>query len=188
MSELDGFRLELVPHCASVSPDGWDGDHLVRPLTDLGHQQAKALAVALGANVDGIYSSPALRCLQTVQPLASAAGLPISELPELLDTEQFAEPREWTQGKFRDTGMAQAVGGGWAAGRGLRALRTMSLRHPGCRVVAASHGDIVPAFLAMLCAAHGSPLPSVAARGGWYTIRFESGSAAITQNGPEHGR
>lgn len=186
MSELDGFRLELVPHCASVSPDGWDGDHLVRPLTEVGHQQAKALVAALGTNVDAICSSPALRCLQTVQPLASAAGLPVRELPELLDTDQFAEPREWAQRKYAHVG--QAVGGAWAAGHGLRALRTMSLRHPGGRVVAASHGDIVPAFLAMLCAAYDSPLPSVAARGGWYTLRFESGSCAITQNGPGHAR
>jgi 8-oxo-dGTP diphosphatase len=187
MSELDGLRLELVPHCASVSPAGWDGDHLVRPLTELGHQQAKSLAAALGTNVDAIYSSPALRCLQTVQPLASAAGLPIGKLPELLDTNQFAEPSEWTQGKYQH--IAQAVGGGWSAGHGLRALMTMGGRHPGCRVVAASHGDIIPAFLAMLCAAYDDcPLPRVAARGGWYTIRFDSGSASITMNGPDSRR
>jgi 8-oxo-dGTP diphosphatase len=182
-SRLDGLTLELAPHCASVPPDGWDGDHLIRPLTELGHQQAHALVAALGTDVDTIYSSPALRCLQTVQPLASAAGLPIGELPELLDTAQFVEPREWTQGHYAH--IAQAVGGGWAAGHGLRALMTIGLRQPGCRVVAASHGDIIPAFLAMLCAAYDSPLPRVAARGGWYTIHFYSGSCAITMNGPE---
>lgn len=86
MRSLDEFTLELVPHCASVSPDGWDGDHLIHPLTELGHQQAETLVAAVGPNVDAIYSSPALRCLQTVQPLATAAGLPVRVVPELLDT------------------------------------------------------------------------------------------------------
>jgi broad specificity phosphatase PhoE len=186
LTALDGFTLELVPHCASVSPDGWVGDHLIRPLTELGHRQAQSLVTALGTDVDAIYSSPALRCLQTVQPLANVTGLPVAGLAELLDTEQFAEPREWTEGKYKHIG--EAVGGGWAAGRGLRALLAMVRQHPDGRVVAASHGDIIPAFVAMLCAAHAVPLPRVAARGGWYTIRFESGSAAITMNGPEFGR
>lgn len=188
MRSLDGFTLELVPHCASVSPEGWDGDHLIRPLTELGHQQANVLAAAVGTDVDAIYSSPALRCLQTAQPLATAARQPIGELPELIDTGHFAEPRAWTQDIYRHLDIGQAIGGGWAAGHGLRALLTMGSRHPGSRVVAASHGDIIPAFLAMLCAAYETPLPRVAARGGWYTIRFGSDSCAIAMNGPEHPR
>ena len=139
---------------------------------------------ALGTDVDAIYSSPALRCLQTVQPLANATGLPVVELAELIDTVQFSDPREWTQGHYRH--IAEAVGGGWAAGHGLRALATMRRRHPRGRVVAASHGDIIPAFLAMICAAHETPLPKVAARGGWYTVRLDQESCVITQNGPEH--
>ncbi len=185
-ASLNGFTLELVPHCASVSPDGWTGDHLIRPLTELGHQQAQSLVPALGTDVDAIYSSPALRCLQTIQPLASATGLPVVKLAELIDTVEFAEPRQWTEGKYKQ--IAEAVGGGWAAGHALRALMTMARQHPGGRTVAASHGDIIPAFLAMLCAAHETPLPKVAARGGWYTLNFGPDSCVITQNGPEYLR
>jgi 8-oxo-dGTP diphosphatase len=184
MSFFDGFILELVPHCASVSPEGWTGDHNVRPLSEAGHRQAEALVGTLGTGVDAIYASPALRCLQTVRPLARAAGLSIVELVELLDTQRFAEPREWTQGIFKP--VAEAVGGGWAAGRGLRALVTMAGRHPGGRVVASSHGDVIPAFFAMLCAASDVPLPAVPDRGGWYTVRFGAGSFTVTSNGTEY--
>src|SRR5215469_6181097 len=170
MGLLDSFVLELVPHCASVPPDGWNGDHLIRPLTDVGMRQAESLAAALGTDVGAIYSSPALRCRQTVKPLADATALPVFELAELLDTRQFAEPVEWTERTFLP--IAQPVGGAWTAGLGLRALMTIAGQHPGSRVVAASHGDIIPVFVAMLCAWRGVPLPAVADRGGWYTIRF----------------
>ena len=183
MSFFDGFVLELVPHCASVRPEGWADDHDVRPLSELGHQQAKALVEALGTDVEAIYSSPALRCLQTVEPLAEATGLPIVELVELRDARGFVEPRQWTHGIFEP--VADAVGGGWAGGRGLRALMTMARRHPRGRVVACSHGDIIPVFLAMLCGANDVPLPTVPGRGGWYSVRFDAGSFTVTMNGAE---
>ncbi len=179
LSFFDGLTLELVPHCASVRPDGWTGDHDVRPLTELGQRQANALAAAMAApGLDGIYSSPALRCLQTIQPLASAVGLTITTLADLRDTDEFAEPREWTQGTFQPIG--QAVGGGWAAGSALRALAVIASRHPRGRAAAASHGDVIPAFLAMLCAAGGVRVPGWPGRGGWYTLRFGDGSVSIT--------
>ncbi len=180
MSIFDGFTLELVPHCASVPPDGWTGDHDVRPLTEVGHRQASALADDMPRGLDGIYSSPALRCLQTIWPLARAAGHPVTTLPGLRDTQQFAAPRQWTLGTFQPIG--QAIGGSWAAGSALRALTVMARRHEGGRAVAASHGDIIPAFLAMLCAscAVPVPVPGWPGRGGWYTLRFGAESVAIT--------
>jgi 8-oxo-dGTP diphosphatase len=109
MSIPDGFTLELIPHCASVPPDGWTADHLVRPLSEIGFAQAAALPEALGTGIDAICSSPALRCPQTVRPLAAAAGLPVTELPALLDTRMFAEPQRWTGQVYRP--ISQAIGG-----------------------------------------------------------------------------
>ncbi len=140
---LDGFTLELVPHCSSVPREGWDGAHRVRPLSERGHVQAHALVGALGADVDAIYSSPAVRCTQTVGPIAEAAGLVVTELPELYEAAGFWEPAEWTHGIFAPVGMA--IGGGWSAGQVVRALALMARDHPGGRVVASSHGDVVPA-------------------------------------------
>lgn len=170
---LDGMTIELVPHCESTSPRGWTGDHDLRPLTETGMAQARALVPALGTDVAAIYSSPALRCTQTVRPLADALGQPVLEAPELLETRGFAGPREWTEGVFQPIG--PALGGAWAAGKALKALAAMAREHPGRRVVACSHGDVIPALFAMHCAAYDSALPPIVGRGGWYTLRFENG-------------
>lgn len=183
MMNVESLTLELVPHCASVRPRKWTGEHSVRPLSELGHQQAAALVAALGTDIEAIYSSPALRCIQTVQPLAQATGLPIVELPELLDTQGFAEPAQWTQQLFKP--VDQEIGGAWAAGHGIRALATIARQYPDKRAVAASHGDIIPALLAMLCAAFDVPLPKMPERGGWHTIHIKDDRCTITMHGNE---
>jgi 8-oxo-dGTP diphosphatase len=174
--------VELVPHCASVTPDGWTGSHDVRPLTELGRRQAAALVAAIGTDVDGIYSSPAARCRQTVAPLAAAAGLPVRDLAELYEAGGFDEPAAGTPG-VPDL-MVRALGGAWAAGRMLRAIAVMMDAHPRGRVAAASHGDVVPAVLAALSSAFAMPRPRHLGRGGWYTLQFAPGDLAITPHEP----
>jgi broad specificity phosphatase PhoE len=74
------FIVELVPHYTSVAREGWAGSHDVRSLAEPGMRQAEALVAVIGADVDGVYSSPTVRCRQTVGPLAAAAGLPVRGL------------------------------------------------------------------------------------------------------------
>jgi broad specificity phosphatase PhoE len=167
----------LVPHCQSVAKPGWTRDHLVRPLSDVGHAQARALVPAVGADVDAIWSSPAVRCLQTVGPLAAAAGLPVRELPELYETQGFQDPGEWVAGVFAP--MGQAVAGAWIAGRATGAVVRLTAAHPGGRVVACSHGDVLPVLLALLAGAYGVPLPPLVNRGGWWELRFAGGGLEI---------
>jgi Histidine phosphatase superfamily (branch 1) len=54
--------------------------------------QAEALVAAIGGNVDAIYSSPTARCRQTVGPLAAFVGLPVDDLAELYEADDFREP------------------------------------------------------------------------------------------------
>lgn len=176
------LTVELVPHCTSVTRDGWTGDHDVRPLAELGLRQAAALAAAIGTDVDGIYSSPTARCRQTVGPLAAAAGLPVHDLAELYEAGDFGEPAAGTTGV--PDFIVRALGGAWAAGRMLRAVAVMMDAHPGGRTVAASHGDVIPVLLAALSSAFGIPLPRHVGRGGWYTLRFAPGDLAITAHDP----
>ncbi|NYH92547.1 histidine phosphatase family protein [Actinopolymorpha rutila] len=175
---LDGFTLELVPHCSSVPREGWSGEHRVRPLSEEGHAQARALVGALGIDVDAIYSSPALRCRQTVSPLADVVGLTVIELAELDEAAGFGEPSEWIDGIFAPVGMA--IGGAWSAGRAVRALALMARSHPGGRVVASSHGDVIPVFLSLVAGMYARPLPAVVDRGGWYRLRFATGTVTLT--------
>src|SRR5437660_4445108 len=68
--------LYLIRH-ADAAPPGPDGDDVIRPLTNKGHRQAKALAAALakqGVTFDAIVTGPRIRAAQTTEHLT--AGLP----------------------------------------------------------------------------------------------------------------
>ena len=78
------MKLHLVRHARAVKRAQWAGPPLLRPLCDAGRAQARALGAALAASgVERILSSPALRCRQTLAPLAHATGIPI-EIDERL--------------------------------------------------------------------------------------------------------
>src|SRR6266576_2777617 len=176
------LTVELIPHCTSVAREGWAGSHDARPLAELGMRQAEALVAVIGSGVDGIYSSPAVRCRQTVGPLAAAAGLPVHDLAELHEAGDFGEPAAGT-GQVPDL-MARALGGAWAAGRMLRAVTLMMDAHPRGRPAAASHGDVIPVLLATLSSAFAIPRPRHVGRGGWYTLQFAPGGLAVTPHDP----
>lgn len=171
-SSIGSLVVELVPHMDAGDRTLWKGDQDERPLSDLGRRQAETLAGMLAAApVDALYSSPALRCRQTLAPLAARFGLPITVLPELRETDGFAPPAAWAD----LTGpVAQLTAGAHAAGRACAALRRIRSEHPSGRVVACSHGDLIPAAIAFLAAARAIPLPpQLRRRGDWYTLRFE---------------
>jgi 8-oxo-dGTP diphosphatase len=70
----------LVRHGHAGTKEKWDGDDDLRPLDARGLRQAKHIVdvvVPLGPN--RIVSSPFLRCLQTMEPLASKTGLVVDE-------------------------------------------------------------------------------------------------------------
>ena len=79
--------------------------------------------------------------------------------------------------------MAWAVSGARAAGRMLRAVSVMMAAHPGGRVVAASHGDVIPVLLSTLSGAFAVDSQPWVGRGGWYTLRFAPGELTVT---PHH--
>ncbi|HVG65363.1 MAG TPA: phosphoglycerate mutase family protein [Actinomycetota bacterium] len=65
----------LVRHAHAGTKARWPGPDLARPLSAQGHMEALGLIDQLGACPLGrILSSPAERCLQTVQPLAARLG------------------------------------------------------------------------------------------------------------------
>ncbi len=78
--------IHVVRHAHAGNPAAWQNDDDLRPLSDRGCGQAVRLVAALGtARPAVIYSSPSLRCVATVLPLARAHRLPIATLDELYE-------------------------------------------------------------------------------------------------------
>lgn len=85
------MTLLLIRHASAGDRDDWVGDDLPRPLDARGRGQASRLAELLNDyEIARVLSSPAVRCLQTVEPLARSRGLDI-EVHEELGEEQQGE-------------------------------------------------------------------------------------------------
>jgi phosphohistidine phosphatase SixA len=84
--------LLLVRHAWAGDRDAWEGDDRDRPLDERGCKQAKELVERLRPYpIEAILSSPARRCVETVEPLARARGLEIEQRPELSEERQGTE-------------------------------------------------------------------------------------------------
>lgn len=76
----------LVRHASAGRPKRWSRDDRLRPLDERGRKQARGLVAALlpfGTN--RVCSSPYVRCVQTVEPLAAALGVGVEEREELAE-------------------------------------------------------------------------------------------------------
>jgi phosphohistidine phosphatase SixA len=82
----------IIRHAAAGDRDEWEGDDRLRPLDAQGLSQASALAELVdGYEIGRVLSSPAVRCVQTVEPLAQARGLEIEVRDELVEERQGQE-------------------------------------------------------------------------------------------------
>ena len=70
----------IVRHAKAGSRGHWTGDDRQRPLSKKGIKQAEALVEILARfPITAIYSSPFLRCVETVEPLVRARKLPLKQ-------------------------------------------------------------------------------------------------------------
>lgn len=115
--------LYLVRHAKAGDREEWDGDDRLRPLSKPGRRQAEALVeVFKDLPVEHVVSSPYLRCVQTVEPLATQRGLRIET------TDALAE------------------------GAGIRPIFELMQRFRGQPAVLCTHGDVVQEFVEHLAA------------------------------------
>jgi 8-oxo-dGTP diphosphatase len=76
----------FVRHGKAGSRSHWSGDDRLRPLSKKGLKQAEELVEILQPfPITAIYSSPFLRCMQTVETLAHARKLEIKPSPALVE-------------------------------------------------------------------------------------------------------
>jgi 8-oxo-dGTP diphosphatase len=80
--------LFLVRH-ASAGERGFGPGDLERPLDEIGRARAEQLATLLAPFTSTVRSSPALRCAQTVAPLARALGVSVLSTADLVEGRPF---------------------------------------------------------------------------------------------------
>lgn len=153
--------IHLVRHAHAGSRSAWIGDDSIRPLSDKGHAQSDAIADALARDLadhasgdrhDGaveLWSSPFVRCVQTLEPLGARLDLKVRTVDDLAE--------------------------GGTGGAALDLL--LSAADHASTVVACSHGDVIPAIVATAldrgATLDGDREPRKAAR---YVIRVSDGA------------
>lgn len=76
----------IVRHAHAGNRSGWTGPDHKRPISPKGIKQTKALTDHLiDKGATQIFTSPYLRCIQTVAPLAHALNIHYIDLPELAE-------------------------------------------------------------------------------------------------------
>ena len=80
------MSIFLVRHAKAGKRSHWDNDDSLRPLDEVGRRQALALADRLSEyNPVALVSSPAVRCRETLEPLAERCGLIVASEPKLYE-------------------------------------------------------------------------------------------------------
>lgn len=117
------MNLYLVRHAHAGDRSRWNGPDAERPLSAKGRDQADDITQSLSAEpIARVLSSPATRCVQTVEDLAAAKGLTVEIDPRLFE------------------------GSAWAP---VRALLD-ELKGAEVDAVICSHGDVLPELLDVL--------------------------------------
>jgi 8-oxo-dGTP diphosphatase len=88
----------LVRHAKAGSRHRWSGPDEERPVTRRGRRQARRLIERFeGLEIVRIVSSPLVRCVQTVEPLARARGLDVETAEELAEGADVARTVEYVR-------------------------------------------------------------------------------------------
>lgn len=165
------LTVDLISHMDAGDRKKWKDDQNVRPLSELGCRQAAAIVDTLVAEpVDGLYAGRALRCRQTLEPLAERLGMEVTTLPELSEDVAWRVPDGWT------SDLTEAA---YAAGSVASAMAKLEALHPGGRVVACSHGHVIPAYVAYLAASRGLRVSEIVRRGYWWRLTFDAGDVSV---------
>ena len=85
-SSLGSVPVYLVRHAKAGNRGEWTKPDHLRPLSENGKQQAEQLVAMLdGSPIERLVSSPHVRCVQTLEPLASERGLTLEESEDLAE-------------------------------------------------------------------------------------------------------
>lgn len=180
--------LDVFIHMDAVGRQSWSGAPDERPLTELGVRQAEHIAGVLASDqVDGLFTSEAQRCRQSLSPLSRMTGLPVVVVEAFRDTHGYRAPEGWEQ---PDGPVAHPLGGALAAGSAYRGLERIRRLVGDGRGVLCSYGDIVPALLGFLAGANDLTMPAREGfneKGVVVRITLTGDAVAVASSGPPPG-
>jgi 8-oxo-dGTP diphosphatase len=126
------FALVVLRHGKAMPHDQWDGPDATRPLLHRGLEQSSSVAGGVAAfGPQSLSSSPAARCLSTIDPTASLLDLPVKS------------SRSLSQDAYS--------GGGKKVGK--LVAKRLAARES---TVLCSHGPVIPQIIAAAAAAGGA--------------------------------
>ncbi len=136
------FPIIVLRHGRAVPPASWDGPDATRPLLHRGLEQSRSVAPAIAAwRPARLISSPAVRCLATIEPVATLTDLAVKQSVGI------------SQDAFED-GLA-------------RVHKTMRKRlAAGVAVVLCSHGPVIRDLIDEAAALTNTPLDAPLRRAG----------------------
>ena len=154
----------LARHGKAGSRTEWEGDDDLRPLDPEGQAQAVHLAQVLPwFKVRWILSADKVRCVQTMEPLAAALGLPIEVDPAFSEEEHDKDP-----------------------GRMARRLRELVADWDGGAVAVSSQGGAIPDTVARLAEEEGVPLDAVSSgKGSVWALSFHGSTLVAADYYPD---
>jgi 8-oxo-dGTP diphosphatase len=115
------MKVYLVRHGRAGNRTTWEGDDRMRPLTRAGQRQAEQIARLLRDEpFERIVSSPYVRCIQTVVPLAAERSTSVEVDDALME--------------------GASLGAAWS----------LVQKHAASGAVLCTHGDVVPMILGHL--------------------------------------
>ncbi|MGZ4383124.1 MAG: SixA phosphatase family protein [Gaiellaceae bacterium] len=143
--------LYLVRHAKAGDRARWEGPDERRPLSKAGLRQAKGLVDELAESaIRRLLTSPSLRCVQTLEPLAAARGLPIERSRALGEGGSPDLVLPFLSGLAREGGVACCTHGDildlvleWLRERGVALDGPLSSRKGSTWVLEQEGGEIV---------------------------------------------
>jgi 8-oxo-dGTP diphosphatase len=85
--KFDTKPFILLRHAKAISRDEWQGDDDDRPLDPLGENQSRRLlSIYKVFNLEQIHTSDAIRCYNTVQPIAKGLNLKLEVTAKLSES------------------------------------------------------------------------------------------------------
>ncbi len=133
-----------------------EGHALSDGLTAAGMDAAQALVPLFQSlEIDGIFTSPAVRARETMQPFAEASGLPLTTLPDLREHQTSLQGHipddALTERRFKERHLSRPGGESFndAATRLRNMVKSLS-RRPVYTPVLSTHGGLIASVMSAL--------------------------------------